>query len=47
MSRPPKRKMPKKGTKITITHDGTYDLRQIKEIIEQYGLCVKFVEKTP
>jgi len=47
MSKPPKRKMPKKETKITITHDGTHDLSRIKEIIERYGLIVEFVEKPP
>ena len=43
MSKPPKRKMPKKGSQITIIHDGTYDLSRLKEIIERYGLNVEFV----
>ena len=37
------RKMPKKGSLIKVIHDGTYDLRRIKEIIERYGLNVEFV----
>ena len=37
------RKMPKKGSQITIIHDGTYDLTRIKEIVERYGLDVEFV----
>ena len=40
-----RRKMPKKGTKITVHHDGTYDLSQIKAIIERYGLKVTFKER--
>jgi len=46
MSNPPKRKMPAKGSMITIIHDGTHDLRRIKEIIERYGLNAKFVRTT-
>ena len=39
----PKRKMPKKGTKITVYHNSTHNLTRIKEIIERYGLNVEFV----
>lgn len=41
---PHKRKMPKKGSLITVIHDGKYDLSRIKEIIERYGLNVEFKE---
>lgn len=42
MSKPPKPKMPKKGSQITVIHDGTHDLSRIKEIIERYNLTVEF-----
>ena len=39
-----RRKMPKKGSLITVIHDGTYDLTRIKEIIERCGLNAEFKE---
>jgi len=47
MSRPPKRKMPKKGTGITITYtDKEKDLvGRIREFVEKHGLEVEFVER--
>jgi len=36
--------MPKKGTLITVIHDGKYDLSRIKAIIERYGLNAEFKE---
>jgi len=36
--------MPKKGSLITVIHDGKYDLSRIKEIVERYGLNVEFKE---
>ena len=39
-----RRKMPKKGSLITVIHDGTHDLTRIKEIIERYGLNAEFKE---
>ena len=40
----PKRKMPKKGSLITVIHGKKDDLTRIKEIIERYGLNAKFKE---
>lgn len=44
LDKPPKPKMPEKGSLITVIHDGTHDLTRIKEIIERYGLDAEFKE---
>jgi hypothetical protein len=44
LNEPYRPKMPEKGTKISVIHDGSYDLSRIKAIIERYGLEVEFKE---